>query len=410
MELQYLIDTYQYEAYPKRRHNAERVMFDTHWERNIYNLYCAINERHLQPTAYTFVVLHPKPREVFACDISTQICQYYLDSQIKPLVEKELIDTTFSNRVGMGNMAAVDNLISDIYEVSQGFTNPDCWIIKLDMQGYFPNANQDVAYRQLSDVVLRRYKGDNVDEILFLLQRCIYSCPANHCDRKSPNFDWSLIDKSKSLFNKPEGVGGAIGFLIWQLAMIYYINDITRWLSEDCGLHITVYMDDIAIVTDNKEATLGLIPELRQRLAALGVMLHPRKFYCQHYTKGVEFLGFHVKMDRLYLNKRTLRNAHIRIRKLNHAIRAKNIDSMVSTVNSYLGLCKNCNGFSQACALLKAIDKRWWRFVEYDNRRICVHPREVYKNRNKLITRYNLQHYDRNRKKDRNLSKRKINY
>ena len=398
MELSTLLDTYFIDTLPNKRRGEDSILFEMNLERNLTNLCNDINNRTLQPTAYTFVSKNPKPREVFACDMGSRICQHYIEKRIRPILESALIESTFNNRKGKGTTAAVNHLIEDIYDVSEGFNNDNCWIIKVDMRGYFPNANQDIAYAQLEKLILDNYTGSDIDDLLYLLKVSIFSYPTEHCYKKSTPEEWQLIEPSKSLFHKDPGIGGAIGHLIWQCAMTYYINDVCHWLVDDCGLHITVYMDDITIVTNNKESTLALIPELRNRLKNIGVTLHPNKFYCQHYKKGVEFLGHHIKMDRCYVNNRCKRNMMNKIDCYNKMVNLRNIDRFISTINSYLGQFKTANGYRIVCCALKRINPKWWQFVEYDKERICIRPKEEYSYNNRIINHFNLQHYDRKKR------------
>ena len=80
--------------------------------------------------------------------MAMRIIHHYIDIRLRPLIENRLTNRTFNNRKGFGQVAAVNQLISDIYEVTEGFTK-DAWIIKTDIQGYFPNAVQQIVYDQL---------------------------------------------------------------------------------------------------------------------------------------------------------------------------------------------------------------------------------------------------------------------
>ena len=199
-----LIDIIQ--AYKRARHNKRRssdqVEFELHWETLCLKLYNDIVNHTLRPTAYTFITDYPKAREVFASDMSTRILHHYLDMRMRPLLEARMSDHTFNNRIGMGQNACQNAVISDIYEVSNGFTE-DAWIIKLDMSGCFPNIRQDIAYRQLEEVILSDYFGYDKDELIYILSVCVFSYPTYHCYRKSPRDKWSKVPGEKSLFTKP---------------------------------------------------------------------------------------------------------------------------------------------------------------------------------------------------------------
>lgn len=369
------------------RVSPDQVEFELHWQARCNRLYEQIVAISLRPTAYTFVATHPAPREIFASDMDTRVLHYYLDIRLRPLLEKRMSMHTFNNRVGMGTSACQNAVASDIYEVSRGFTK-DCWVIKIDFAGCFPNINQDIAYSQLRSLIEEDYWGVDKEELLLILQVCIFSYPTHHCYRKSPLEMWNMIPKSKSLFTKPDGIGAAIGHLIWQNAVNYYFNDIDLWL-ESLGIKAERYVDDYYLVVSSKTALL-LIPEMRRRVEKLGARLHPKKFYCQHYTKGVECLGMHIKMDRIYPNSRPINRAILKVREFNKRIRPQDIDRLLSSLNSYFGLCKNSNGYNQAMRILREMNPKWFKYVHFNSHRVCLQANDGYKKRQRIIKQHHL--------------------
>lgn len=149
--------------------------------------------------------------------------------------------------------------------------------------------------------------------------------------------------------------------------------------------------DDMYFVTDNKKAFLTyFIPEIRKRLEPLGARLN-HKFYCQHYTKGCECLGTHIKMDRLYANNRIIRRAKKKARDCNKRINGNRVGKVLASLNSYLGICKNLNGFKRACEIVGELDEEWWKYIHFNKRRICLEANEEYKERNRIINKFRLQ-------------------
>ena len=387
IEIEDLIHAYMVARGNKKR-SPDQVEFELHWHSKLLRLYHQVLSRSVRPTAYTFICKTPKPREVFASDMSTRILHHYLDIRLRPLLEKKMSRHTFNNRVGMGQTACQSAVISDIYEMSAGFTR-DAWIIKLDLSGCFPNIIQDVAYKQLEEVILNDYHGRDKDELIYMLNVCIFSYPTHHCYRKSRFDEWKMIPPEKSLFNKPDGIGSAIGHLIWQNAVNYYFHEIDEWFMSIPEIRFERYVDDMFIITHSKDALL-LIPELRRRLAALGARLNEKKFYCQHYTKGVECLGAHIKLDRIYPNRRTVLRAMAKVQSFKYCVRKSRIDALLASLNSYTGIFKNINGFSIAYDMADALDKRWAEFVHFDRRRVCFVANEGYRHRQRICEKYGL--------------------
>ena len=385
-------------ARKNKRKSPDQVEFELHWEMNCLNLLNDIVNHTLRPTAYTFVTSYPKPREVFASDFATRILHHYLDIRLRPLLEARMSNHTYNNRVGKGQNACQNAVIQDIYDASRGFTT-DAWIVKVDLSGCFPNVSQDIAYKQLEEVVLADYHREDKSELIYILQVCVFSYPTEHCYRKSSLSKWKDIPAEKSLFTKPRGTGAAIGHLIWQNAVNYYFTAIDRWI-ESMGLRYERYVDDMYFVISNKESFLSaVLPELRMKLAEIGAKVNEKKHYCQHYTKGVECLGVHIKMDRIYLNNRVVNRGMKRAREFNHCIRPNKIDAMLASINSYLGMCKNCNGYSQAMKIIRELDGRWFEYVGFDRKRICLVAKEEYRVNNRIIKQFNFKRYDKFRKR-----------
>lgn len=388
VKLEDIVEAY-FHARGKKRKSPDAVEFRLHWEAGCVRLWDEVNTKSVRSTAYTFVAKHPSPREVFACDFATRILHHYLDIRLRPLLEKRRTDHTYNNRIGKGATACQNAVREDIWRVSGGY-NRDAWIIKTDLSGCFPNISQDIAYGQLREVIESDYNGEDKDDLLYILQVCIYSYPTMHCRRKSPLSDWVKIPPEKSLFKKPDGIGAAIGHLIWQQAETFYFNSIAKWL-ESIGIAFEWYVDDIYFVTDNKEAFLAyVLPELRKQFAELGAELHPRKFYCQHYTKGVECLGQHIMPGRTHPNERIMRNALKKIQKFARCPRRGKVEAFLSSFNSYLGVCKQAGSWKAAERLADAIPKAWREFVCYDRENAVAKPLRGFSADEIIIRRYNL--------------------
>lgn len=387
-DLSDIIESYLITRKNKRK-SPDQVAFELHWEMGCVKLCDDVNNRAVRPTAYTFVTKRPRPREIFASCFEVRILHHYLDMRLRPLLERRLGEHTYNNRIGRGQQACQNAVISNIYEATKGYTR-DAWIIKLDIKGCFPNINQDIAYKMMEKVVLKDYHGADIDDVIYILQVCIFSYPTHHCTRKGNRKDWALIPPEKSLFNKPDGIGAAIGHLVWQNTVNYYFVAMDDWLDKAGVLHER-YVDDNYIVTANKEVFLSMISELRKLLAGLGAKLNENKFYCQHYSKGVECLGVHIKMRRVYVNSRIVNRAKRAAKRLNKRIDADHVDRLLAVMNSYIGLCKCLNGYKRIVEILTLLSPKWREYVYLNRRRMCFSPLPQYTQRNRIIHKYNLK-------------------
>lgn len=377
-------------ARANKRRSADAVLFEIDYERKLKHLCQAINDRIYRCTSnYTFICLRPKPREIFACELEARLLQWYIVWRLGDIIEKVLTKRTYNNRKKMGVDVALKQLQEDTREVSANYTR-DAYYIQWDLQGYFPSADCMIVTKQLQRLVTDYYKGDDAEDLMWMIDIVVNAEPKRHCYRKSPIEMWSLIEPKKSLFNNPDGKGGAIGFLIWQTAMNLYLNDIDHWAVDTMGLHYIRFVDDTVITVQNKEAALTLLPLFREKYAEFGCTIHPKKFYCQHISKGIHFLGSYIKFGRMYIANRTIRKAEYRIRLWNKCSRKrKSIEKFQATINSYFGLLKNRNEFKSIQHLHSLIDKKWWEYMDMDWSRCCVVAKPQYKHRHYLRYRFN---------------------
>ena len=225
-----------------------------------------------------------------------------------------------------------------------------------------------------------------------MLQLAIFSYPTKHCYRKTPLWKYyKLIPAHKSLFSKRDGIGAAIGHLIWQNGMNYYLNDLDHWILENLCEHYLRFVDDSYFVVKDKDAFLPHLHEIRRRLAEVGCTMHPHKFYCQHYTKGVNALGSTIKMDRVYPSKRVVRRAFNCVRNFNRCIRATRIEPFIASLNSYLGIFKRRNAYAIIRNIVDSISGKWWKFCHYNDSRRIIQANKGYTHYELLTRKYKLK-------------------
>lgn len=338
VRLEDLVTVY-YRARANKRRSRDSVRFEVCCKAGLSRLCRELNERTFTACSnYAFVVRYPKPREIFATSMETRIVHHYLDWRLRPIYEAVLSDRSFNNRKGMGLHRAIDTYRNDIMELSKGYTQ-DAWCVHLDLKGYFPNADVEIALAQQLDLIERYYEGDDKEDLKYMMTVCMRADPARNCDIFVDRSEWDVIPPEKSLFSKPTGTGAAIGFLCWQNAMGYYINDVVKWIQSHDFLRVVVFVDDIYIVTTDKPRFLAMMPEIRSRLKELKVEMNERKFYLQHFSKGIMCLGTMLKFDRRYMNDVSYDRA---LRKIDALYRSKpSTKSLLCSLNSHLGGMKN---------------------------------------------------------------------
>ena len=352
-----------YDCRRSKRRTASAIVYEMNYESNLIALRDRINTRTYQPgKSICFVVTRPRYREVFAASFEDRIVHHYIALRLEPLFELVFSPRTFNCRKGKGQLYGVKMLEADIKEASNNYTT-DCYIMKLDLQGFFMSIDKSMLARMIDKFIVKYYKGNDIDDLRYLCQVVVLHCPEKNCERHSPREMWGHLPANKSLFTNGEGKGVAIGNLFAQLFANFLLNELD-WYIEELGIkYHGRYVDDFYCIHKDKQVLLSAVPKIRAKLAELGLSLNPKKFYFQHYTKGVEFTGAVAKPYRTYCCNRVLTNFIAAVRKLN---RSKNIDDVthaVCSINSYLGLLRQSNEYAQRLKILKMIEPRVFKWI-----------------------------------------------
>ena len=352
-----------YDCRRSKRRTASAIVYEMNYESNLIALRDRINTRTYQPgKSICFVVTRPRYREVFAASFEDRIVHHYIALRLEPLFELVFSPRTFNCRKGKGQLYGVKMLEADIKEASNNYTT-DCYIMKLDLQGFFMSIDKSMLARMIDKFIVKYYKGNDIDDLRYLCQVVVLHCPEKNCERHSPREMWGHLPANKSLFTNGDGKGVAIGNLFAQLFANFLLNELD-WYIEELGIkYHGRYVDDFYCIHKDKQVLLSAVPKIRAKLAELGLSLNPKKFYFQHYTKGVEFTGAVVKPYRTYCCNRVLTNFIAAVRKLN---RSKNIDDIthaVCSINSYLGLLRQSNEYAQRLKILKMIEPRAYKWI-----------------------------------------------
>lgn len=170
---------------------------------------------------------------------------------------------------------------------------------------------------------------------------------------------------------RPPGCDLPIGNLSSQVFANFYMNRFDHFIKKELGIrYYGRYVDDFLIVHPDNEYLKSLVPELAKYLqGSLGLTLHPKKIYLQHYSKGVQFLGTIIKPNRIYIAYRTKGNFYTAMQKQNNAVKNTRPDkasksNFLSSMNSYLGIMQHYRTYKlRKRMLFKNLNARWWNYV-----------------------------------------------
>lgn len=376
-----------YDARKNKRNTHSQLRFEIDHEARLIELYHAVRERRYQVRpSIAFIVKEPLKREVFAAEFTDRVIHHLLFNLINPVFDALFIPESFSCRKGKGTHCGIHTLNNAIIACSNHYRR-DCYILKLDIQGYFMNIDKtilkQILYRGITDSSLI---NENDKELArYLIKIMLEDDPTRHCRIKGNLSDWKGLPPSKSLFHSPENCGLPIGNLTSQLFSNVYLNGFDHYVKSIPGvIHYGRYVDDFYLVHEDRFFLRDLIPVFRTWLKKnLSLDLHPGKVYLQHYTKGVNFLGATIKPYRMYVANRTKRKFNHCIRNweklINTAAPSKtDLHRMRASINSYLGILQHFRAYGiKRRALVEGKPKMFYRYgylknVAYTSMTYCL--------------------------------------
>ena len=374
---QLLLDLFQayYDARKNKRNTVNALAFEANYEENLLALYEEIkNFQYKINPSICFVVEKPVRREIFAADFRDRIIHHLIFNAINPIFEKHFIKDSYSCRIGKGTSYGIKRVDHFIRACSENYQN-DCWILKLDIQGYFMSMDRHILFAKIEKNLKRHFleakpprgglasKKSELDLLLYLIEKVVFNDPTKNCFVKGKRQDWVGLPKSKSLFGAKPGKGFPIGNLTSQLFGNLYLDEFDHFVKEKLKIKFYGrYVDDMVFVHWDKEFLKSIVWKIKTYLQGqLQLVLHPKKIYLQNFRKGVQFLGTFIKPHRIYIASRTKQNFYAKIKTYNEMSRQKGnlsneeSQAFLACVNSYLGIMKHRRTFALRKKMTKNI-------------------------------------------------------
>ncbi len=364
-----LVDLFRayFDARRHKANTANALAFAAGYEEKLIRLYEDIVSRRYEISrSMCFIVNKPVKREIFAADFRDRVVHHLLFNYLNPLFETHFIKDSYSCRVGKGTSYGIDRVAHFMRSCSENYCKP-CWVLKLDIQGYFMSMDKHILWRNIEERLLSSHNVDFDKETAFyLLRKVIFNDPTKACTSKGSRQDWVGLPKSKSLFFSSKNTGFPLGNLTSQLFANIYLDAFDHYVKET--LHVKYYgryVDDMLFVHEDKEFLLEVVEAVRGYLRTmLNLRLHPKKIYLQSLEHGMLFLGAYLKPWRIYAGKRTKGNFYSKIWAWNKEAKSghgfSNQDDamgMLSPLNSYLGFLGQYDTYALRKKVVNGMDR-----------------------------------------------------
>lgn len=192
-----------YAAYRDARKHKRRKNYQLAFERNLESelirLRDSIISRKYTPGVSTCFIIHdPKMREVFAATFRDRVVHHLLYNYIRPFLEPQFIEDSYSCIKGRGTHYGINRLESHIREVSANYSR-SCYVLKMDISGYFMHINREILLDLCRRMLLPFRDRMDWPLVNFLLERLVLYDAVKNCVRLGCKEDWNELPLQKSL-------------------------------------------------------------------------------------------------------------------------------------------------------------------------------------------------------------------
>jgi len=251
-----------------------------------------------------------KIREIYKLPFyPDRICQWAIMLQLEKLFIRNFTRDTYSAIPKRGIHLALKRMKKEIATDLNGTK----YCLKLDVKKYYPNIDHEVLKTKLS----KMFKDK---DLLWLLSEIIDSLP--------------------------NGKGLPIGNYTSQYLANFYLSEFDHWLKEEKQVkYMYRYMDDVCILSDNKEFLHDLLKEIKVYLSEnLKLELKGNEQIFPIEKRGVDFVGYVVYPTHVELRKSIKTKMISKMRLLKD--KSELTENDLCSINSYKGWLQHCNSLN----------------------------------------------------------------
>lgn len=346
--------------------SAQCVQFRLNLEQLLFLMYVISVRQYVPDVSEAFIVLFPKLREIFAAAFIDRIVQHWAYLRLNPLFEARFRaqgDVSYNCRKGYGTLAARQRLLHDM-----NYWGTASWLSlgRFDICSFFMSIDLRILWQLLEKFIEDEYHGGDKDTLLYLTKIIVFHRPQNNCIKKGELSLWEQIPSGKTLFDKDEFTGMAIGNITAQVFCNFYMSYFDEWILnrirelgyEHPELHYIRFVDDFVLHSMATEHIVLLFKEATIWLRVnLHIELHQDKVYIQPQSHGVAFVGGVLVKRRHYISNRTAGSMFDKANEANMICKSilkhgPNINNLfqlskkIASLNSYNGFMTHCLTFN----------------------------------------------------------------
>ena len=333
-----------YDCRKRKRNTISALKFELQLEKNLLELYHDLKSGHYKIGRYIcFVVLSPKPREVWAANFRDRIVHHLVYNAIKERFHKRFINDTYSCIPKRGTLACAKKVLHYARSASHNYKRP-VYFLKADISNFFVSINKKILFK----LVCRYVKED---WLLKLLKIIIFHNPKNNVLIKSSPKTFEQLPSHKSLWNTPVINGLPIGNLTSQFFSNIYLNVLDSYVKHNLNCkYYCRYVDDFIILAESTIFLMKCFKNIRGYIKnELNLVLNINKCFINKVEKGIDVVGYFIKPHRMFLRTRTLNKIKFTVnnwKKSRYKYEKYMLSKFHQTINSYLGMLRHTPSFN----------------------------------------------------------------
>lgn len=323
----------------RKNHRKSRqiIRFEKNLSLNLYELRSELESMAWKPGSYRrFLVKEPKERLIAAPSLSNRIVQQMWVNVFNPTFEQSFIEHSYACRVGKGMLRGCLDLQASMRNLPRA---EEWFVCKMDYRKYFHSISHEV-----------------MKEII----------------RKEVDDDWALwiIDSIIDSYQ----TGLPIGSLTSQLMANITLNEVDHFIVDVLGIKkYGRYMDDLYFLGNDRdlmEDQMDAIAKFSLNKLELNVSGKKCKIVSSkkagERAQAIDFCGFRVMTDKLFVRKSTLKRAARRIKAVTDRTRKdpELTDYLRDQLTSLNGLLAHAERDSYTRLLLRTVVKEAKEVIE----------------------------------------------
>jgi RNA-directed DNA polymerase len=337
-----------------KKPSNNQLAFEARWLDHLQDLHTMLRAGRWQGhRTVSFVVKHPKTREIHAPDFADRVVHHLLVERLEKMYEPVFIHDSFANRHGKGSHAAVDRLQTFMRqrENMAGSGHTGGWYVQLDIHNYFNSIHRPSLYAMLCARLAQQERRSLMParQALALRSLCHKLLARRVSEHARDPAAARQLPAHKRLCHAASGCGLPVGNLTSQFFANVYLNELDQFVKHTLKVrHYVRYVDDFVLLGESPEQLRAWQVQIADFLQSILRLKLRDDFFLQPCQQGVDFLGYVVFAHHRRVRERVVQHCRSKLKAWyqQHAkkpLRPSDVAQLQALLGSYWGHFAHAN-------------------------------------------------------------------